>query len=739
MCRLVTIRIGDREESLSWEQWEQRVADGRVPPTALVRFEPVTGEAFLPASELDLFHSLRDDARRAWSDRYRAGSPPWMTALIVGAQIRLWWLMRTGDLSDVRDTLQLWQPAVLEDGEVWRLLTAGLTHWSVGHIVSNLVMLAYIGWFLERALGRVNLLVIFVTSVLGGSVLSMSMTPGSGSLGASGGVLGVVAAATVFGFVRFGLLPERARIVFGWALLPYLIILYGMGWTSETTDNWAHTGGLVTGGLLALVLDPPGLERRKAWNLVFWLGSAGASAALLGGLWLAGVRLLTVEDVAARSPLGIDRSKHRELIWTAPTTWQAGRIEGAQGYRSPAYGRRGWAVRVRHRTRPTDPERELELWRDDLKADWEHQVTFGPAQPTTLAGFDGLHQQAFLDDGEGATLERWVATRGHFALEATWSVDDPVEARLASLRGRLLDDVVWNEPASLVRARDALERSPKSRPLRRALAEALLEAGQVQASRELWEELVEERPSTPDGWSGLLLVARHHHDAIPDRDALYRRILAQGAMPEVLADVALALHEEGRTTEAEGLLELAWLDAPGDRHLRRARKLVGLPTALLDTLPEHVLVDPTTGAPLEAPRRVPASGPPTLEAAEALGRTLAEERQSLVSLAATLPWRQAVPVLLLARDGALPDLDELDAAVHDLAMDLATLERGTDLRWLDPGQEQVLLARLREVPLDPDRLAAPEPEADDAAWAAWVDSLGLVAREGPRGPALQRY
>ena len=73
---MVTIRIDQQEETLTWEQWEQRVADGRVPPTAQVRFEPVTGEAFVPAAELDLFHSLRDDRRREWSDRYTAGSPP---------------------------------------------------------------------------------------------------------------------------------------------------------------------------------------------------------------------------------------------------------------------------------------------------------------------------------------------------------------------------------------------------------------------------------------------------------------------------------------------------------------------------------------------------------------------------------------------------------------------------------------------------------------------------------------
>jgi len=732
---LVTIRIDQQEETLTWEQWEQRVADGRVPPTAQVRFEPVTGEAFVPAAELDLFHSLRDDRRREWSDRYTAGSPPWMTALLVGVQIRLWWLMRTGDAMEVRDTLQLWQPAVLEEGEVWRMLTAGFTHWSVGHIASNLLMLVYIGWFLERALGRVNLLVIFIMSVLGGSVLSMTFTPAAGSLGASGGVLGVVAAATVFGFVRFGLLPDRARIVFGWALLPYLILIYGIGWMSETTDNWAHTGGLVTGGLLALVLDPPGLERRKGWNLSFILGCAASTAVLLGLLWWQGARLIRIEDTMARLPDSFEPSRHRDLVYSAPRTWKTGLVQGTRGYTSLADIRRGFAARVRRRTGPAVATEELAAMREDLQSEWQHLITLDPEEAATIAGVPGLHQVAHIDDVDGITVERWVAVRGSYVLEVTWSVDDKEAGRLSSLRDRLVAAVQWNEPSSLIEAQTALERHPKSRPLRRDLADELIAAGRVEEALDIWTQLVAERETTPDGWVGLLTVARHHPDAVPDLDRLYREALKRAELPEVQAEVALALDQQGDHRTAFGLLEQAWFLAPGDRHLRRARKLVGLPTGLVDTVPAQLLSDPLTGDPLPAPRRTPTEV--DLDAAGPLGDTMLAERQAAFDLAMQRPWPEAIPALLLVRDGALPPLEELEIGLNDVALDLRATTRGSDIRWLTPDQRAAVAARLQTDPIDDSVLAAPNAD-DPEAFGVWLTGLGLGAVAGPRGPALHR-
>ena len=63
---VVEVRIGDQLIHLSWDEWEERVRDGRIPDDAAVRFPPVTGEDFRVAAELEMFTSVRSDATRAW-------------------------------------------------------------------------------------------------------------------------------------------------------------------------------------------------------------------------------------------------------------------------------------------------------------------------------------------------------------------------------------------------------------------------------------------------------------------------------------------------------------------------------------------------------------------------------------------------------------------------------------------------------------------------------------------------
>src|SRR5512133_2274003 len=59
-------------------------------------------------------------------------------------------------------------------GEVWRLLTAGLVHGSVLHLVMNAMVLNDIGRFVESLFGSRKLLVLLWGGVLGGSLASFA-------------------------------------------------------------------------------------------------------------------------------------------------------------------------------------------------------------------------------------------------------------------------------------------------------------------------------------------------------------------------------------------------------------------------------------------------------------------------------------------------------------------------------------------------------------------------------------
>ena len=134
---------------------------------------------------------------------------PILTAILVGIQLASTWRWAPGAddwLQDVDQlgagypragrslsTVQLWLPAL------------GFTH-----LLFNLTFLAYTGYNLERALGRLNLATLFLFSVFVGGHQHVD---GAGtSLGASGGDFGLIA-AVVFGWKHWDDIPHGAREV----------------------------------------------------------------------------------------------------------------------------------------------------------------------------------------------------------------------------------------------------------------------------------------------------------------------------------------------------------------------------------------------------------------------------------------------------------------------------------------------------------------------------------------------
>ncbi|MEO0605650.1 MAG: rhomboid family intramembrane serine protease, partial [Myxococcota bacterium] len=214
---LVRIRIGDGVETLSWEEWEARVRSGRIHAGTEVQFEPVTGDAYERAGDLEMYRSLRGEERQAWQTGLATATVPLLTALLVGIQVRLWWfgggLWGTTGFPEIELLQVSWgireTSAIFEDGESWRMLTMGFLHTDPLHIASNTVFLAFAAYNLERTIGRANLAVLYVAAVIGGSVLSCAFGPETPSLGASGGVYGLIAAMVTVAFARPTLLGSR--------------------------------------------------------------------------------------------------------------------------------------------------------------------------------------------------------------------------------------------------------------------------------------------------------------------------------------------------------------------------------------------------------------------------------------------------------------------------------------------------------------------------------------------------
>lgn len=142
--------------------------------------------------------------------------------------------------------------AIWGEGQAWRLLTSTFLHGGLIHLAFNMLTLQNIGAAIERFYRTGRLLALYFASGLGGALLSALLNdPRSLSVGASGAVLGLVAADLAMVMrVRY-LSPQHFdRQLRGSAL--YLAMLIGIGFLpGSIIDNWGHIGGLVTGALLS--------------------------------------------------------------------------------------------------------------------------------------------------------------------------------------------------------------------------------------------------------------------------------------------------------------------------------------------------------------------------------------------------------------------------------------------------------------------------------------------------------
>ena len=144
-------------------------------------------------------------------------------------------------------------------GEPWRLLTAPWLHGSVEHLVGNGIALYILGMVCEAAFGRAQLVVLYVLSGLGGSLVSVLLSPGP-SVGASGAIFGLQGAAIVLLRLQRDRLLVRDRRV-GFVLLIWAIYSIAGGLTDPYLDNGAHIGGALAGALIA---TPPAPGRARA-------------------------------------------------------------------------------------------------------------------------------------------------------------------------------------------------------------------------------------------------------------------------------------------------------------------------------------------------------------------------------------------------------------------------------------------------------------------------------------------
>jgi membrane associated rhomboid family serine protease len=218
------------------------------------------------------------------SDR-RLPRPVW-TAALLAALAALAALQHAVGLEESIRAAGLVKRAV-RSGEAWRLATAPFLHGGLAHVLMNGWALWNLGPVTEVVGHRSHLAIVFLASALAGSVASYRLMPTGVSVGASGGLMGLLGYLVVLGLRRRPLLPPRFLRSLGTSVL----LMAAVGWAfRDVIDNAAHGGGLVAGMALGVALVPGRpvslpLAPRTFVRLVGGVAAAATLVAALGTAW----------------------------------------------------------------------------------------------------------------------------------------------------------------------------------------------------------------------------------------------------------------------------------------------------------------------------------------------------------------------------------------------------------------------------------------------------------------------
>jgi len=139
----------------------------------------------------------------------------------------------------------LFAPSVSQ-GKWWLLITAGFLHGSILHLFFNAYILWVVGGQIESIVGSIRFGIIYLVSLLGGSIASYLFSPfGTYSVGASGAIFGLMGSMLVVG--------RKIRIDIS-QITTLVILNVVLGFVISGIDWRAHLGGLFAGSLITWIL-----------------------------------------------------------------------------------------------------------------------------------------------------------------------------------------------------------------------------------------------------------------------------------------------------------------------------------------------------------------------------------------------------------------------------------------------------------------------------------------------------
>ncbi len=143
--------------------------------------------------------------------------------------------------------------------EPWRMITTMFVHGGFIHLALNMLALWMLGQNLEPLLGRWRFLALYLISGFGGSVAAAVIDPAISTVGASGGVFGLMAALLIIGR-HIGANVTGILVVLGINFV-FGLVVGGIAWQ-------AHLGGVLVGALVAFIYTRTRKPSQRVWQIV---------------------------------------------------------------------------------------------------------------------------------------------------------------------------------------------------------------------------------------------------------------------------------------------------------------------------------------------------------------------------------------------------------------------------------------------------------------------------------------
>jgi rhomboid protease GluP len=214
-------------------------------------------------------------------------------ALILANVVVLVLMIRAeGALSDP-ETLVHWGANFwlrTRNGEWWRLLASVFVHSSVLQLLVNVAGLVQIGLILERLIGRLIVVAVFVTAGVAASLVNLAAEPMSTGAGASGAIFGLYGLALASSIWA---MRHRSPVTMPWRVARRLVpaaalfVIYNL--MNEDLGLAAEITGMLAGLVCGAVLAKGVSDRKPAARPAAYTSAAAAAMLVICAIPLRGI------------------------------------------------------------------------------------------------------------------------------------------------------------------------------------------------------------------------------------------------------------------------------------------------------------------------------------------------------------------------------------------------------------------------------------------------------------------